>query len=64
MAPVATSQTEKTAAVHLKAQVDASAVFNPFYSPPIGDDGDDTYKYAQFKVCHLEYLIHTVFNRK
>ncbi|KAF7327966.1 Alpha-ketoglutarate-dependent sulfonate dioxygenase [Mycena kentingensis (nom. inval.)] len=56
MAPVAT--TESTAPVDriaaLKAQNNvaadpASQVFNPFYSPSIGDDGDDTYIHAQFK---------------
>jgi sulfonate dioxygenase len=25
-------------------------VFNPFYSPSIGDDGDQSYQYAQYKV--------------
>ncbi|KAF8643264.1 hypothetical protein AX16_009148 [Volvariella volvacea WC 439] len=54
MAPVAT-QTEKTAQdVNAKAHAphtedDNVKVFNPFYSPSIGDDGDTTYRYAEFK---------------
>ncbi|KAF8959492.1 hypothetical protein BDZ97DRAFT_1667114 [Flammula alnicola] len=49
MAPVATSerQQETTTAATLKAT--SQQVFNPFYSPPSGDDGDDSYKYAEFK---------------
>ncbi|TFK40178.1 alpha-ketoglutarate-dependent sulfonate dioxygenase [Crucibulum laeve] len=49
MAPVATSKTA-TEAVQLDLKAESAAkVFNPFYSPSIGDDGDDTYKYAEFK---------------
>lgn len=33
-----------------KAVKDEGKVFNPFYSPSIGDDGDDSYEHAQFKV--------------
>ncbi|KIK55139.1 hypothetical protein GYMLUDRAFT_248940 [Collybiopsis luxurians FD-317 M1] len=50
MAPVATN--DKPAPTHdvqsLKKEEDAQ-VFNPFYSPSIGDDGDDTYVHAQYK---------------
>ncbi|KAG6865785.1 hypothetical protein C0991_011777 [Blastosporella zonata] len=28
-------------------------VFNPFYSPSIKDDGDDTYKFSDYKAGHL-----------
>ncbi|KAJ7650086.1 hypothetical protein FB45DRAFT_974154 [Roridomyces roridus] len=51
MAPVATHETsnapEQTRAVALKKE--EAKVFNPFYSPSIGDDGDDTYEFAQYK---------------
>jgi sulfonate dioxygenase len=33
-----------------KVVKDDGKVFNPFYSPSIGDDGDDSYEHAQFKV--------------
>jgi len=47
MAPVATSEKEQ---VQTPVQgVKAQKVFNPFYSPPGDDDGDDNYKYADFK---------------
>jgi len=44
-----------------QAHLEPSQLFNPFYSPSIGDDGDQTYTHAQFKVslcttCQL-YLI-------
>ncbi|KAG5636949.1 hypothetical protein H0H81_006297 [Sphagnurus paluster] len=47
MAPVATPQQSAPAEVGLKAS--EGKVFNPFYSPSIGDDGDNTYQYSQFK---------------
>lgn len=47
MAPVAVSETPTPAQANLK---DDAKVFNPFYSPSIGDDGDDTYEHAQYKV--------------
>jgi sulfonate dioxygenase len=47
MAPVATSEKEQVAAAPVKGV--PQKVFNPFYSPPSGDDGDDGYKYAEFK---------------
>ncbi|KAI0311331.1 hypothetical protein OF83DRAFT_1069006 [Amylostereum chailletii] len=53
MAPVATNEsTAPTNGTHpLKAAKlnDDAGVFNPFYSPSIADDGNDTYKYAHFK---------------
>lgn len=41
MSPVATNA---------EAHLEPSQLFNPFYSPSIGDDGDQTYPHAQFKV--------------
>jgi len=50
MAPVATkTEFEQISAV--QALKDEAKVFNPFYSPSIGDDGDANYEYAEFKVC-------------
>ncbi|KAJ6513077.1 alpha-ketoglutarate-dependent sulfonate dioxygenase [Mycena sanguinolenta] len=48
MAPVATHEngTQRTQTEILKND---AKVFNPFYSPSIGDDGRDNYEYAQFK---------------
>lgn len=46
MAPVAVNERAVPAEANPKA---AAKVFNPFYSPSIGDDGDDTYEYAQYK---------------
>lgn len=45
MAPVATSE-QQPPSRPIKV---AEKVFNPFYSPPSGDDGDDSYKYAHYK---------------
>ena len=45
MAPVATK--ENPTSENLKKD---SGVFNPFYSPSTGDDGDETYQYARYKV--------------
>jgi sulfonate dioxygenase len=51
MAPVATNTERAQKGPDLQAlKEDASKVFNPFYSPSIGDDGDASYKYAEFKV--------------
>ncbi|KAJ7592909.1 alpha-ketoglutarate-dependent sulfonate dioxygenase [Mycena floridula] len=48
MAPVATN--ESAPAANLKvAKAASDEVFNPFYSPSIGDDGDSSYEFAQFK---------------
>ncbi|KAJ8072897.1 hypothetical protein PM082_016456 [Marasmius tenuissimus] len=47
MAPVAVE--EKNAPTAVDKLKDDLKVFNPFYSPSIGDDGDSTYKYAEFK---------------
>ena len=43
MAPVATSE-------HIEVASNSEKVFNPFYSPSIGDDGNDSYKWSQYKV--------------
>ncbi|THV07211.1 TauD-domain-containing protein [Dendrothele bispora CBS 962.96] len=49
MAPVAT-KTDSEPSSNLEAlKNEASKVFNPFYSPSIGDDGNTDYKYADFK---------------
>lgn len=51
MSPVATNDTVAPTPVnHKAAKKDDSKVFNPFYSPSVGDDGDDTYQFAEFKV--------------
>jgi len=49
MAPVATTERDSTPNGPVKPAV-ADKVFNPFYSPPDTDNGDETYKYADFKV--------------
>ncbi|KAJ7170816.1 hypothetical protein C8R43DRAFT_1085317 [Mycena crocata] len=54
MAPVAThdntsAASEPTSADRIEALKNENKVFNPFYSPSIGDDGDDKYEFAQFK---------------
>jgi sulfonate dioxygenase len=50
MAPVATNA-QPAAAPNVQSikKDDSSKIFNPFYSPSIGDDGDETYAHAQFK---------------
>ena len=45
MAPVAT-----TSAVN-GMQRSKETIFNPFYSPSVGDDGDQGYEYAKYKVA-------------
>ncbi|TDL20772.1 TauD-domain-containing protein [Rickenella mellea] len=48
MAPVAdTTKSHPDGIQRLKANNDK--IFNPFYSPSIGDDGDDGYEYSRFK---------------
>ncbi|KAE9405218.1 TauD-domain-containing protein [Gymnopus androsaceus JB14] len=49
MAPVATTQPAAVPDVQSLKKDDNAKVFNPFYSPSISDDGDDTYVHAQFK---------------
>ncbi|KAJ6623955.1 hypothetical protein B0H10DRAFT_2162282 [Mycena sp. CBHHK59/15] len=53
MAPVATHDNigvvPQPTEGKLETLKDESKVFNPFYSPSIGDDGDDKYEFAQFK---------------
>jgi sulfonate dioxygenase len=44
MAPVATTERDNVTEAPLKP------VFNPFYSPPSVDDGNESYKYANLKV--------------
>ena len=51
MAPVAVE--EKNAGTAVEKLKDDLKVFNPFYSPSIGDDGDANYQYAEFKVCPI-----------
>lgn len=60
MAPVATSEAPITNGVsQLKAARkvqdgdSSNALFNPFYSPAIADDGKDDYPYAQYKVSNF-----------
>ncbi|KAJ3987395.1 alpha-ketoglutarate-dependent sulfonate dioxygenase [Lentinula detonsa] len=49
MAPVATS-IEATATRNVQTLKDEnSKIFNPFYSPAIADDGDESYVHAQYK---------------
>ncbi|KJA26229.1 hypothetical protein HYPSUDRAFT_133277 [Hypholoma sublateritium FD-334 SS-4] len=49
MAPVATSTDKVQESAAPVKPLQATKVFNPFYSPPGGDDGDETYKFAEFK---------------
>ncbi|KAJ7285146.1 hypothetical protein C8J57DRAFT_1290560 [Mycena rebaudengoi] len=51
MAPVATHENTTAEATKSKVEIlkEENKVFNPFYSPSIGDDGDDKYEFAQFK---------------
>ncbi|CAK5269456.1 unnamed protein product [Mycena citricolor] len=54
MAPVATelaqSTSERIQSLKEQAKADEDvSVFNPFYSPSIGDDGDASYEHAQYK---------------
>ncbi|KAJ7903349.1 hypothetical protein B0H14DRAFT_3679612, partial [Mycena olivaceomarginata] len=43
------ASSEPTQAERIEALKNDSQVFNPFYSPSIGDDGDDKYEFANFK---------------
>ncbi|KAJ6576676.1 hypothetical protein DFH09DRAFT_1149990 [Mycena vulgaris] len=54
MAPVATNEQVNTTEPptnieRIESLKKEAQVFNPFYSPSIGDDGDDKYEFAQFK---------------
>jgi sulfonate dioxygenase len=49
MAAAATPKQIAPTTDDLKAKV-ADKLFNPFYSPPGDDDGNETYQYAEFKV--------------
>ncbi|KAF9472127.1 alpha-ketoglutarate-dependent sulfonate dioxygenase [Pholiota conissans] len=54
MAPVATStDIVKEDATPVKPAGQAEKLFNPFYSPPGGDNGDESYPYAEFKPYFL-----------
>lgn len=63
MAPVATepnrAQNASNDVASLKAKaapaLEEQKVFNPFYSPPGDDDGDDSYEYERYKV-YLECI--------
>ncbi|KAF7986465.1 hypothetical protein HWV62_31247 [Athelia sp. TMB] len=48
MAPVATQAPSASAPTQVET-LKQDAQFNPFYSPSIGDDGDETYQFKQFK---------------
>ncbi|KAJ3806324.1 alpha-ketoglutarate-dependent sulfonate dioxygenase [Lentinula lateritia] len=48
MAPVATND-KPTTTPNVQSLKDASKVFNPFYSPAIADDGDESYIHSQYK---------------
>ncbi|KAG5728940.1 Alpha-ketoglutarate-dependent sulfonate dioxygenase [Termitomyces sp. T112] len=50
MAPVAVNETPAPTVVDIKVQQKSDdQVFNPFYSPSIADDGNNNYKFAEFK---------------
>ncbi|KAJ4477359.1 alpha-ketoglutarate-dependent sulfonate dioxygenase [Lentinula aciculospora] len=50
MAPVATDDKQPTATPDIRSlKDDVSKVFNPFYSPAIADDGNESYAHAQYK---------------
>ncbi|KAJ3887273.1 alpha-ketoglutarate-dependent sulfonate dioxygenase [Lentinula edodes] len=49
MAPVATNEKSTTSPNVQSLKDDASKVFNPFYSPAIADDGDESYIHSQYK---------------
>lgn len=48
MSPVSTNENASAPAAEVKNVKEN--VFNPFYSPSIGDDGDKTYQWAKYKV--------------
>lgn len=61
MAPVAdTTKTHSDGIQRLKAN--SEKVFNPFYSPSIGDDGDDGYEYSRYKVS-VSPVVSTLMKR-
>ncbi|KAJ3510885.1 hypothetical protein NLJ89_g4420 [Agrocybe chaxingu] len=49
MAPVATTERNDSPAIPALKKFAADKVFNPFYSPLQGDDGDESYKYADYR---------------
>ena len=49
--------------VNIKDQQAGAKVFNPFYSPSIGDDGDNSYQFSKYKVCICHQPL-TVFKKK
>jgi hypothetical protein len=65
MAPVATSEesgngTISSVAELKKAQVnkptEETRIINPFYSPSAGNENDDDYQYAKYKVIDFGFL--------
>jgi sulfonate dioxygenase len=55
MAPVATENHNGTTGTNGTSTIealkkDAQALFNPFYSPSVGDDGNEDYPFTQYKV--------------
>ena len=56
MAPVATQAPSAPVPTQVET-LKQDAQFNPFYSPSIGDDGDETYKFKQYKVRPLRLAI-------
>jgi len=62
MAPVATNERTQATETNngpVKPAVAAVAekVFNPFYSPPAGDEDDAGYKYADYKVNSILFSV-------
>ncbi|KAF9466633.1 hypothetical protein BDZ94DRAFT_1280888 [Collybia nuda] len=49
MAPTAVIVPKPSPSPHEKLIKDEGKIFNPFYSPSIGDDGDNNYEHFQFK---------------
>jgi sulfonate dioxygenase len=61
MAPVATNEKRDNVTVDRIAELrktqakptEETKLINPFYSPSAGDENDDDYRYAQYKVNNL-----------
>jgi sulfonate dioxygenase len=62
MAPVATNEERGNASVDRIAElksvqakpIDETKLINPFYSPSVGNENDDDYQYAKYKVSDLK----------
>jgi sulfonate dioxygenase len=52
MSPVATSEHTSSG-----SPTSSGKVSHPFYSPSVGDDGDTSYPFAQYKVCSLPQIL-------